>query len=149
MDIKTVENIPALDTWLKERNLNGHWNHDERREQFTPFMWKWDDIREGLMKASELVPMDETGRRTVQMRIPILISRSGFTAWGVELARQANLTLIGQFSDTNAPAGYAPFNVQVVAGHVIVTFAKPGDQVSVNVPEDDSNAEWAALEAAL
>lgn len=27
--------------------------------------------------------------------------------------------------------------------------AKPGDQVSVNVPEDDTNAEWAALEAAL
>ncbi|HUD06801.1 MAG TPA: hypothetical protein VMR34_02840 [Candidatus Saccharimonadales bacterium] len=28
--------------------------------------------------------------------------------------------------------------------------AKPGDQVSVNVPEDDStNVEWAALEAAL
>ncbi len=27
--------------------------------------------------------------------------------------------------------------------------AKPGDQVSVNVPEDDDSAEWAALEAAL
>ncbi len=27
--------------------------------------------------------------------------------------------------------------------------AKPGDQVSVNLPEDDSTAEWAALEAAL
>ncbi|HZT87287.1 MAG TPA: formate dehydrogenase accessory sulfurtransferase FdhD [Stellaceae bacterium] len=34
--------------------------------------------------------------KTVQMAIPILISRSGFTAWGVELARQANLTLIGR-----------------------------------------------------
>ena len=34
--------------------------------------------------------------KTVQMGIPILISRSGFTAWGVELARQANLTLIGR-----------------------------------------------------
>jgi FdhD protein len=34
--------------------------------------------------------------KTVQMRIPILISRSGFTAWGVELARQAHLTLIGR-----------------------------------------------------
>jgi len=34
--------------------------------------------------------------KTVQMRIPILISRSGFTAWGVELARQADLTLIGR-----------------------------------------------------
>ena len=34
--------------------------------------------------------------KTVQMNIPILISRSGFTAWGVDLARQANLTLIGR-----------------------------------------------------
>ncbi|MBS40514.1 MAG: formate dehydrogenase family accessory protein FdhD [Rhodospirillales bacterium] len=34
--------------------------------------------------------------KTVQMEIPILISRSGFTAWGVSLARQANLTLVGR-----------------------------------------------------
>jgi FdhD protein len=34
--------------------------------------------------------------KTVQMGVPILISRSGFTAWGVELARQAGLTLIGR-----------------------------------------------------
>ena len=34
--------------------------------------------------------------KTVQMEIPVLISRSGFTAWGVDLARQANLTLIGR-----------------------------------------------------
>ncbi len=44
-----------------------------------------------------------TGRLTsemvikcVQMQIPILISRSGFTAWGVQLARQAGLTLVGR-----------------------------------------------------
>lgn len=34
--------------------------------------------------------------KTVQMGLPILISRSGFTAWGVDLARQAGLTLIGR-----------------------------------------------------
>ena len=34
--------------------------------------------------------------KTVRMGIPILISRSGFTAWGVELARKANLTLSGR-----------------------------------------------------
>jgi FdhD protein len=34
--------------------------------------------------------------KTVQMRIPILISRSGFTAWGVDLARKAGLTLVGR-----------------------------------------------------
>ncbi len=44
-----------------------------------------------------------TGRLTsemvikcVKMRIPILVSRSGFTAWGVELARKAGLTLVGR-----------------------------------------------------
>ena len=34
--------------------------------------------------------------KAVQMGIPILASRSGFTAWGVELARQVGLTLIGR-----------------------------------------------------
>jgi FdhD protein len=34
--------------------------------------------------------------KTVKMRIPVLVSRSGFTAWGVELAQRAGLTLIGR-----------------------------------------------------
>jgi FdhD protein len=34
--------------------------------------------------------------KTVRMGIPILVSRSGFTAWGVELAQKAGLTLIGR-----------------------------------------------------
>lgn len=38
---------------------------------------------------------------------------------------------------------------RVLLASVTYFKAKPGDQVSVNVPEDDSNAEWAALEAAL
>ena len=34
--------------------------------------------------------------KAVRMGIPILVSRSGFTAWGVDLARRAGLTLIGR-----------------------------------------------------
>ncbi len=34
--------------------------------------------------------------KTVRMGIPVLVSRSGFTAWGVDLARRAGLTLIGR-----------------------------------------------------
>jgi FdhD protein len=34
--------------------------------------------------------------KTVQMGIPVLVSRSGFTAWGVELARKVGLTLVGR-----------------------------------------------------
>ncbi|GEO37143.1 sulfurtransferase FdhD [Skermanella aerolata] len=61
----------------------------------------------GYMWRHGLTPEDKifytTGRltsemviKTVQMGIPILVSRSGFTAWGVDLARQAGLTLIGR-----------------------------------------------------
>ncbi|HEY6755712.1 MAG TPA: formate dehydrogenase accessory sulfurtransferase FdhD [Pseudolabrys sp.] len=61
----------------------------------------------GWMFQERVPPHDKifytTGRLTsemviksVRMGIPILISRSGFTAWGVELARKANLTLIGR-----------------------------------------------------
>ena len=38
-----------------------------------------------------------------------------------------NASLVAQFADTNAPAGYAPFNVQVVGGAVFVMFAKRDD----------------------
>lgn len=38
---------------------------------------------------------------------------------------------------------------RVLLASVTYFKAKPGDQVSANVPEDDSHAEWAALEAAL
>jgi FdhD protein len=61
----------------------------------------------GYMFLNGVAPDDKifytTGRltsemviKTVKMRIPVLVSRSGFTAWGVDLARKANLTLIGR-----------------------------------------------------
>jgi uncharacterized protein (TIGR03118 family) len=39
-------------------------------------------------------------------------------------AYDGNLTLVKQFTDTNAPDGYAPFNVTLLDGMVFVTFAK-------------------------
>jgi len=61
----------------------------------------------GYMLLNDIGPEDKifytTGRltsemviKTVKMGIPVLLSRSGFTAWGVDLARKAGLTLIGR-----------------------------------------------------
>jgi FdhD protein len=61
----------------------------------------------GYMRLNKISPEDKifytTGRltsemviKTVKMGIPILVSRSGFTAWGVDLANKAGLTLIGR-----------------------------------------------------
>ena len=61
----------------------------------------------GWMRLNDVSPAGKlfytTGRLTsemvikcVQMAIPIVISRSGFTALGVQLARQAGLTMVGR-----------------------------------------------------
>ncbi len=61
----------------------------------------------GWMISNDVTPTDKilytTGRltsemviKTANMGIPILASRSGFTAWGVEIAREIGLTLIGR-----------------------------------------------------
>lgn len=61
----------------------------------------------GWMRANQVIGSDKvlytTGRLTSEMvikcalmGIPILASRSGFTAWGVELAEKVGLTLIGR-----------------------------------------------------
>jgi len=61
----------------------------------------------GWMLSERVDPNDKllytTGRltsemviKTAMMGIPVLASRSGFTAWGVEIARQVGLTLIGR-----------------------------------------------------
>ncbi len=61
----------------------------------------------GWMLSERVTPADKilytTGRltsemviKTALMGIPILASRSGFTAWGVEIAQKVGLTLIGR-----------------------------------------------------
>ncbi|SFB72279.1 formate dehydrogenase accessory sulfurtransferase FdhD [Tropicimonas isoalkanivorans] len=61
----------------------------------------------GFMFRHGVTPEDKilytTGRltsemviKTAQMGIPVLVSRSGFTAWGVEIARRVGLTLVGR-----------------------------------------------------
>ena len=105
---KKINNTPSL--YLKAGAIHGcvlcHKN--------TPLLYMEDvgrhnaiDKIAGYMFLNKIKPNDKifytTGRLTsemiiksVNMRIPIVISRSGFTASGVELARRANLTLIGR-----------------------------------------------------
>ena len=61
--------------------------------------------------------------KTVQMGIPVLVSRSGFTAWGVELARQTGLTLVGRAKGKRfiALAGEQRIQFDADAGEVAAT----------------------------
>ena len=86
-------------------------------------------FREGVSGADKI--FYTTGRLTsemviksVRMGIPILLSRSGFTAWAVDLAREANLTLIGRCKGKRFVA---------LAGQSRIIFDTDPDQVP---PED-------------
>lgn len=105
---KTINTEPSL--YLKAGAIHGCVLCEEDR----PLVYMEDvgrhnavDKVAGWMFKNKIDPSNKmfytTGRltsemviKTVMMGIPILVSRSGFTAWGVELAKQANLTLIGR-----------------------------------------------------
>lgn len=74
--MKTIE---ELDGWLADRHLNGHWRGMHREPEMEPYLWRWADIYEGLTTACEVVPMDETPRRTIQLRNPSLGNRMSNT----------------------------------------------------------------------
>jgi uncharacterized protein (TIGR03118 family) len=63
---------------------------------------------------------------------PVLLA-ANFSEGTVD-AYGTNLALLGQFADLQAPAGYAPFNVQSVAGTIFVTFARQDEDKEDDVP---------------
>ena len=85
-----------------------------------------------------------TGRLTsemvikcVQMRIPILISRSGFTAWGVELAKRADLTLIGRAKGKRFVALAGEHRIVYDTDLRAVTEEPKGIQRKASLPDND------------
>ncbi|MDB5369497.1 MAG: sulfurtransferase FdhD [Roseomonas sp.] len=66
--------------------------------------------------------------KTVRMGIPVLVSRSGFTAWGVELAREVGLTLIGRCKGRRFTA---------LAGEERIVF-----DADLNYVEEESARHW-------
>jgi FdhD protein len=106
--IRTIKTIPSI--YLEAGSIHGC----VLCAQGTPMCYMEDvgrhnaiDKIAGWMYRHDVDPADKilytTGRltsemtiKTVRMGIPILVSRSGSTSWGVELARQVGLTLIGR-----------------------------------------------------
>lgn len=73
--------------------------------------------------------------KTVKMGIPILVSRSGFTAWSVELAQEAGLTLIGRARGQRFVA---------LSGHERIEFDLPMGQTE---EEDKKHRRKGSLDA--
>ena len=62
--------LSGFNEWLTQKNMQGFWAREPRTNDARPYLWKWADMAEALEIASDLVPMDKTGRRNVGLRNP-------------------------------------------------------------------------------
>jgi gentisate 1,2-dioxygenase len=65
-----METLDELNTWLNEHNLAGLWAGMAGAKPLSPYLWKWADIEQGVKAATQLVPIDSGGRRTINVRHP-------------------------------------------------------------------------------
>ena len=79
------DNVEALNRDMATKNLGGHWqlglesyaSYPETTVQ--PCLWKWKDVYESLMRAGEVVSMEDAERRTVRLLNPALRDRQATT----------------------------------------------------------------------
>ena len=76
-----TDSVEILNADMAKKNLGGHWQlgfesyapYPETTVQ--PCLWKWQDVYESLMRAGEVVSMDQAERRTVRLLNPALKER--------------------------------------------------------------------------
>ena len=79
--------LEDLDRELEEKHLGGFWSanitgFEEDIEPSTivePYLWKWSDIYDGLLKAGDLVSLEKSKRRTIRLFNPGVPRPTGAT----------------------------------------------------------------------
>jgi len=80
-----TDSVEVLNADMAKKNLGGHWQlgfesylaYPETTVQ--PCLWKWKDVYESLMRAGEVVGMDQAERRTIRLLNPALKERQATT----------------------------------------------------------------------
>ena len=80
-----ADNIESLNQDMAQKNLGGHWQLGLEsyaaypETTVRPFLWKWQDVYDSLMRAGEVVSMEDAERRTVRLLNPALRDRQATT----------------------------------------------------------------------
>jgi gentisate 1,2-dioxygenase len=79
------DSVELLNQDMAKKNLGGHWQLGLEsylpypRTTIQPCLWKWKDVYGSLMRAGEVVRMDQAERRTVRLLNPALTDRQATT----------------------------------------------------------------------
>jgi len=80
-----MDKLEEFQRGMREKNLRGLWEavqgdaYREPLSSFEPHLWKWDDVRDAILEAGELVGVEAAFRRVVQLCHPALEGRTTHT----------------------------------------------------------------------
>lgn len=80
-----LDSVEQLNRDMAEKSLEGHWNlglEDLPPYPVTsvqPYLWRWADVHESLLRAGEVVSLEDAERRTVRLLNPGLPGGHGTT----------------------------------------------------------------------
>ena len=103
--VDTVSDATALQTFdreIEQYSIQGHWKMElpknmEPRSKLRPMVWHWAMLREQLMRAGDVIGVEEAGRRTIQLLNPGLQRK--FTTHTLQMALQ--LVLPGEIASAH------------------------------------------------
>lgn len=80
-----MEDLKEFNEELKKKNLRGYWEsyqgevYREPAPSFKPHLWKWSDVYEAITKAGEVIGLEFSSRRVIQLCNPSLKTSAAHT----------------------------------------------------------------------
>jgi gentisate 1,2-dioxygenase len=89
-----MDSVELLNHDMAEKNLSGYWSlgmeglPSEPMTSVEPCLWKWRDVHESLLRAGEVVSLENSERRVVRLVNPGLDRRHGFATHTLQISFQ-------------------------------------------------------------
>jgi gentisate 1,2-dioxygenase len=90
----TVDSVAALDLDMAEKNLSGYWRLGMEglpsypMTVVQPHLWKWADVHESLVRAGEVISLEQSERRVVRLVNPGLDQKHAFATHTIQISFQ-------------------------------------------------------------
>jgi gentisate 1,2-dioxygenase len=88
------DSVALLDRDMAEKNLSGYWRlgmeglPPQPTTSVEPCLWKWTDVRESLVRAGEVISLENSERRVVRLVNPGLDPKHGFATHTLQISFQ-------------------------------------------------------------
>jgi gentisate 1,2-dioxygenase len=88
------DSIALLDRDMAARNLSGYWRlgmeglPSHPMTSVEPYLWKWADVRESLVRAGEVITLEDSERRVVRLVNPGFNQQHAFATHTIQISFQ-------------------------------------------------------------